>query len=87
VPLLISNYAFSELNSSIQDEYLEKHLSRADHGMIISNSSIFAGHIGGRSDDELVSWLRSNGIPAGLEEENELLGPGDHLSGVRMIRW
>jgi hypothetical protein len=85
--LVVSNYAFSELESRTQDRYLENHLIGADHGVIVSNSSVFAGTIGGRSDEQLVNWLRAAGIPARIEEVNELLSPGDSLCGVRMIRW
>ena len=87
VPLVISNYAFSELNATIQDQYLERYLKRADHGVIISNAGIFAATIRGRSDHELIAWLRDAGLDARLETSNELLGPGDQLCGVNMIRW
>jgi len=87
VPLVISNYAFSELNAVIQDQYLERYLKRADHGVIISNAGIFAATIHGRSDLELIAWLRAAGLDAKLEHVNDLLAPSDHLCGVSMIRW
>ncbi len=85
--LVISNYAFTELNASIQQDYLERYLRHSAHGVIVSNSSVFASSIHGRSDDELVRWLRDAGLPATLETSNEILGPGDHLCGVTLIRW
>lgn len=85
--LVISNYAFTELNASIQQGYMEKYLKRTPHGVIVSNSSVFASSIRGRSDEELVAWLRSEGLPATLETANEILGPGDHLCGVTLIHW
>ncbi len=85
--LVISNYAFTELCASIQDEYLTRYLKQADHGVIVSNSSIFSRSIQGRSDQELIAWFRSEGIPAKLETVNELLNPGDHLNGVTLIHW
>jgi hypothetical protein len=62
--MVISNYAFSELNTELQNAYLEKYLKHAKHGMIISNASIFSRTIGGRTDDEIIAWLRNSGIPA-----------------------
>jgi hypothetical protein len=85
--LVISNYAFTELNSKIQNQYFEKYLKHAAHAVIISNSAIFAASIRGRSDDDLIGWFRSAGHPAKLETQNELLGPGDHLCGVSIIHW
>lgn len=87
IPLIISNYAFTELNRELQDAYLERYLKHSEHGMILSNAGVFAAMIGGRSDDELVAWLRSSGIPAMIESENELLSPIDALCGVRLIHW
>lgn len=87
VPLVISNYAFTELNAGIQDQYLEKYLRRAAHGVIISNAGVFSASIRGRSDHDLIAWLRAAGLSATLETANDLLGPGDELCGVSMIRW
>jgi hypothetical protein len=87
VPLVISNYAFTELNSRVQEQYFDRYLKHAARGVIISNSSVFAASIRGRSDEELIQWFRSEGLPAKMETTNELLGPGDHLCGVCMIHW
>jgi hypothetical protein len=87
IQLAISNYAFTELNKDLQEAYLEKYLRHAEHGLILSNAGVFADMIGGRSDEELVAWLRSTGIPATIERENELLSSIDALCGVRLIHW
>ncbi len=85
--LVISNYAFTELSAAVQEDYLARYLKNAAHGVIVSNAAIFSRSIQGRSDDELIGWLRRAGIPAKLETSNELLGPGDHLNGVTLIHW
>lgn len=87
IPLVISNYAFTELNTELQNAYLDKYLKHATHGMIVSNAGVFARTIGGRTDEELVTWLRNAGIPAIIENENVLLSPIDALCGVRLIHW
>lgn len=87
VPLVISNYAFTELSSALQDQLLEKYLRHAQHGLIVSNAAVFASGIKGRSDDDLVRWLRDAGIPATAENDNELLTPIDKLCRVRLIHW
>ncbi len=84
---IISNYAFTELNPDIQKIYFDKYIKTSEHGMIISNSGVFASSINGRTDDELIAWFRDEGLPARLETDNELLGPADHLCGVGMILW
>ena len=85
--LIISNYAFTELNAAVQKEYFEKYLKHAAHGVIISNSAIFASSIRGRSDDELMEWFRAEGLSVKLESINDLLSPGDLLCKVNMIHW
>lgn len=87
VPFVISNYAFTELSADLQNDYLEHYLKKAEHGMIMSNAGVFASMIGGRSDEELVAWLRGSGIPASIESDHELLSPVDALCGVRLIHW
>jgi len=85
--LVISNYAFTELNAKIQEDYFHKYLKRATRGVIVSNSSVFAKSIQGRSDEQLVTWFRSEGLDARLDSSNEILSPGDHLNGVTLIHW
>ena len=84
---VVSNYAFSELNRELQDEYMEKYLVGSAHGMILSNAGVFAGAIGGRSDEELVACLRARGIAAEIHAQDEVLGPSDYLAGVKLIAW
>ena len=86
---MISNYAFSELSTATQDDYLERYLRHARHGVIVSNAAVFAHHIGGRTDVELVQWLRNARIPASIKDEQtcDLLTPIDALCGVRLIHW
>ncbi|MBC8128099.1 MAG: hypothetical protein H8M99_13240 [Gloeobacteraceae cyanobacterium ES-bin-144] len=85
--LVISNYAFTELDKENQNEYFYRFLKHAEHGVIISNSFVFSESICGRSDDELLTWFIAEGLPAKLEKTNSLLGPGDHLNHVSMIYW
>lgn len=89
VQLLVSNYAFSELSSSLQDDYLRDHLTRARHGAMVSNAAVFSDRIGGRTDEEIVRWLNEGGIPALMEdaETQELLTQVDTLCGVHLIHW
>ncbi|GAA5128617.1 hypothetical protein JIN84_02225 [Luteolibacter yonseiensis] len=87
IDLVISNYAFTELSSAIQDDYLHRYLKHATRGVIVSNSSVFAKSIQGRTDAQLVAWLRDAGLDARLDPTNEILGPGDHLNGVTLIHW
>ncbi len=83
----ISNYAFTELNSEIQKKYFTRYIKYSAHGMIISNSSVFAASIRGQTDHDLIEWFRAEGLAAQLETSNDLLAPGDALCGVTMIRW
>jgi hypothetical protein len=84
---VISNYAFTELNAEIQSGYFARYIKHSAHGMIISNSSIFASSICGRTDDDLLKWFCAEGLAARLETANDLLAPGDALCGVNMILW
>lgn len=85
--LVISNYAFTELNASVQQDYLDRYLRHARRGVIVSNSAVFAGSIHGRSDEDLIAWLNAAGIPAKLARTNDLLGPSDHICAVTLIHW
>lgn len=60
--LCISNYAFSELNRSLQDEYIENVISRSIHGYITMN---FISHLFGVESyglDEFIERLQSFGF-------------------------
>jgi hypothetical protein len=89
IPLVISNYAFSELSAGLQDDYLAHYLIRAKHGVIVSNAAVFSSHIGGRTDQEIVNWLRGADISVSMEDfrDNDLLTPIDALCDVRLIHW
>ncbi|MCW1923549.1 hypothetical protein OKA05_13375 [Luteolibacter arcticus] len=84
---VVSNYAFTELTSDLQDHYIDRYLRASSTGMIVSNANVFSRSIGGRDDAALVSALQAAGIPAKLEREADLLGPSDHLCGVTLITW
>ena len=54
--LVISNYAFSELQRPVQDMYLEKIILKSNRGYITYNMSSF-NHFKGYSDDELLAKI------------------------------
>lgn len=87
VRLVISNYAFTELNASLQKDYFEKYLKHSVHGVIISNSAVFAASIRGHTDEDLVAWFQAEGLSAKLDSTNDLLSPCDRLCGVKLIHW
>ena len=84
---LISNYAFSELRADVQEMYFEKYIRAAPRGAIFSNAAVFAERIGGRTDDELVDWFRSEGVPAMADGNLDILSPADRACGVKLIHW
>ena len=84
---VISNYAFTELNSKLQKFYFDRYISKSSHGIIVSNSAVFASTIQGRSDEDLVAWFRSEGMAASLVTTSDLLGPSDRFFGVSLIHW
>jgi hypothetical protein len=87
IPLVISNYAFTELNGKLQELYMDEYLKHAKHGLIISNAAVFARTIGGRSDEELLDWFRAEGLDAHIDPSDELLCPSDRRCQVSMIHW
>jgi hypothetical protein len=84
---VVSNYAFTELTTELQDHYIGRYLGNSSSGMIVSNANVFSRSIGGPDDEALVSALRAAGIAAQLDRRSELLGPSDHLSGVALVTW
>ena len=84
---LISNYAFSELRADVQEMYFEKYIRAAPRGAIFSNAAVFAEGIGGRTDEELVEWFRSEGVPAVADGDLDILSPADRACGVKLIHW
>ena len=83
----ISNYAFTELSAQAQDEYLEKWIRPASKGVIVSNAAMFSKSIGGRSDADLLSMLRTAGIQAKSTKSSDLFSPADILCDVTLIHW
>ncbi|MGD7653431.1 MAG: hypothetical protein ACQCXQ_09480 [Verrucomicrobiales bacterium] len=84
---LISNYAFTELPSELQDAYIDRYLRHAQSGVILSNARVFSGRIGGRSDEQLVGILQAAGVPAEIGRNPAILGPADRSCGVSLIHW
>lgn len=84
---LISNYAFTELSTELQDHYFEEIIRHASRGAILSNAAVFARSIGGRDDKELIDWFRAAGLAANAEIENPILCPSDRQLGNRIITW
>jgi hypothetical protein len=83
----ISNYAFTELSATVQDEYLEKWIKHCPRGVIISNASFFDGTIEGRSDQQIVNRLAEAGIHAEISAVCDLFSPADKLCQVSLIHW
>ena len=83
----VSNYAFTELSSDLQDGYFDTYLARAPRGVIISNANVFAREIGGRTDADLLKWFRNNGLDARVDKTCPILGPADRSCEVSIIRW
>lgn len=84
---LVSNYAFTELSAVLQKRFIESHIIRAGHGMIVSNANVFAAGIGGMDNETIVTTLRSYGIDAVLSTSDELLSQADHNFGSTLIWW
>ncbi len=84
---VVSNYAFTELAADVQAEYFDRYIRHAPRGVIISNANVFGRSIGGRSDEELLSWFQREGLSATFERSCEILGPADRLCQVGLIRW
>lgn len=84
---VISNYAFTELSTELQDQMLTRYIARSHHGMILSNAHVFSQHIGGRSNDELLAVLKDHGIKASCYAEHPLFSPADQMSGSVLFVW
>jgi hypothetical protein len=84
---VISNYAFTELSSDLQDRMLSNFIAGSRHGMILSNARVFSQHIGGRSNEELLAALKEHGINARIDYEHPLLSPSDRTCGNVLILW
>lgn len=84
---VISNYAFTELSTALQDHMLKEIIAGSRHGMILSNARVFSRQIGGRSNEELLSALAEHGIRARCHEQHPLLSPSDLACGSVLILW
>jgi len=84
---VISNYAFTELSTALQDRMLSEWIAGSRHGMILSNARVFSQHIGGRSNEELLIALSAHGIKATCHAEHPLLSPSDRACGSVLILW
>lgn len=84
---VISNYAFTELSTDLQDRMLSGFIAGSRHGMILSNARVFSQHIGGRSNEELMAALAHHGIQASCHAEHPLLSPSDRAFGNVLILW
>jgi hypothetical protein len=84
---VISNYAFTELSSDLQDRMLSGFIAGSRHGMILSNAQVFSQHIGGRSNEEILAVLKEHGIDARIHYEHPLFSPADRSCGCALICW
>jgi hypothetical protein len=84
---VISNYAFTELSTALQDRMLDSFISSSRHGMILSNARVFSRSIGGRSDQEILIALADHGIHARCHADHPLLSPSDRAYGNALIIW
>lgn len=84
---VVSNYAFSELSAELQSRYFDEWIRQSGGGMIISNAGVFAEHIAGMSNHQLLTRLRQSGFHAEIFEEHPVLAPSDTLSGNVLITW
>lgn len=71
----------------MQDLYFEEIIRHAARGSILSDAAVFARHIGGRDDQELMEWFKATGLPVHAETENPILCPSDRQFGNRIITW
>ena len=84
---VISNYAFSELTTELQDQYFKKWIRKSKNGVMISNASQFSKNISGRDNHEIVSCLRDSGFRVECHNEHPILGPSDIMCGNVLITW
>ncbi len=77
--LVISNYAFSELNKSVQDEYLSKIISKAKMGYMICNRISQRFDIESYSKIALVDKLESLGFQVSVYNEEPNTFEGNYL--------
>jgi hypothetical protein len=84
---VISNYAFTELSTALQDRMLKEFIAGSRHGMILSNARVFSQKIGSRSNEEILAALAQHGVKATCHTDHPLLSPSDRACGSALIRW
>lgn len=76
--IVISNYAFSELNKDLQVRYLDTILSKTSRGYMIMNSG--RQNVSGRSNSKLSVNEIAEFLPTmRIKEENPLTGPDNYV--------
>lgn len=76
--IVISNYAFSELNKDLQIRYLDSILSKTSRGYMIMNSGRL--NVSGRSTSKLSVNEIAEFLPTmRIKEENPLTGPDNYV--------
>ena len=76
--IVISNYAFSELNKDLQVRYLDTILSKTSRGYMIMNSG--RQNVSGRSNSKLSVNEIADFLPTmRIKEENPLTGPDNYV--------
>ena len=76
--IVISNYAFSELNKDLQIRYLDSILSKTSRGYMIMNSGRL--NVSGRSTSKLSVKEIAEFLPTmRIKEENPLTGPDNYV--------
>jgi hypothetical protein len=83
----ISNYAFTELSRELQDKYADQFIRHSNRGVILSNASVFAGHMQSRNNDQIVELLAKHGIVAKEDIISNILCPSDRQHGNSILRW
>lgn len=82
VDLLISNYAFSEIDRKTQLDYFERVIKKAERGFVIFNHISKEAGIHSLSLDEFLQLLKANGCRP--KTFNEFLSTGE---GNRIVIW
>jgi hypothetical protein len=77
--LVVSNYAFTECNRAVQEEYLEKVIAKASNGYMICNQITQGTGIAALSKDELIIALSNLGFNVKLLDENPNTHSGNYL--------
>jgi putative sugar O-methyltransferase len=79
IDLIISNYAFTECNREIQEQYLKKVISKASKGYMICNQTAQVNGIDALSKAELIFKLSELGFQVKVLEETPNTFVGNYL--------